>query len=214
MPNHSPPLALPVQAPPLPKARLRFSLSLDSRHWAFDRRPRPSQQQVTSSLAVAVCSSASMAGRGRTSSSSPSSLNLQYKDLHLSASSNSPHADHPFLFYFCLFLSLPSFVPCRCTIALLECVCAALAGSTSGHWATNSIPHRPLVWAWQYGVRPVQAVSINDRDCGTCDMSPPAWDLEAQLRISQPPKISRRGATNHLLWLCPSLEIRRRDLSH
>lgn len=32
MPNHSPPLALPDQAPPLPRARIRFSLSLDSRH--------------------------------------------------------------------------------------------------------------------------------------------------------------------------------------
>lgn len=143
-------------------------------------------------------SSASLAGREFTSSSSHSSLSPQYKDLHMSASSNSPHAAQlpPLLLSF---LSLPSFVSCRGTIALLECVCVALARSTSGHWASNSRPYRLLVWAWQYGVGSVQSVSIIDHDCGTCDMSPPAWDLEAQLRISQPPKISCRGATNHLL---------------
>lgn len=32
MSNHSPPPALPDQAPPLPRTRIRFSLSLDSRH--------------------------------------------------------------------------------------------------------------------------------------------------------------------------------------
>lgn len=151
MPNHSPPLALPDQAPPLPRARIRFSLPLDSRHstvgldrpqqqdivplplpWLPMRQTAPGPSIRTDKLPCRCSSSTGSGGREFASSSSHSSLpRSQYKDLHMSASSIPPHAAQLSLLLLSL-LSLPSFVPCRGTIALLECVCAALAGSTSG----------------------------------------------------------------------------------
>lgn len=120
----------------------------------------------------------------------------------------SPHALPPTRFYLCLYCFGPSLSPCRCTIAVLECSCAALAGSTLGHSATRPSPSDPIDSGLGVAIRspPAKSVSIIDRDCGTSHMSPPARDLEAQLRISQPPKISCRGATSHSLCFGQSLE--------
>lgn len=165
---------------------------------------------LTSSLVVAACASSHR--RHRTRASVAVQRPAHGREQHFP--SRSPAS----LFYFRLF--------CRCRPlfppeALLPFWNVSVPLLRDQHWATGPPTCDPIgFWSgrWQYGVRSVQSVSIIDRDCGTSDMSPPAWDLEAQLRISEPPKISCRGATNHLPCSASlpsqSLEAHRRNLSH
>lgn len=108
-----------------------------------DEAPR---QPSGPSLPSGLTSSPVVAAGEFTSSSSHSSLSRSTKTC------TRPRAAFPltqpsFSLLPPSLLSLPSFVSSRGTTALLECVCAALAGSTLGHRATNLRPYRLLVWA-------------------------------------------------------------------